>query len=116
MLHYHKNWCIESNIESNTCAFFFTFAVKSRTAQQAKMKWVVNIVFYILQVGGNCKPFYLINLMVFNYCILTILEIKCEGLYCLHNDKLIKYLLHILHLHIPLPGCSDDFLDMEVLF
>lgn len=30
---------------------FHTLAVKSRTAQQAKMKWVVNIVFYILQVS-----------------------------------------------------------------
>lgn len=30
---------------------FHVFAVKSRTAQQAKMKWVVNIVFYILQVN-----------------------------------------------------------------
>lgn len=29
---------------------FHVSAVKSRTAQQAKMKWVVNIVFYILQV------------------------------------------------------------------
>lgn len=29
----------------------YVSAVKSRTAQQAKMKWVVNIVFYILQVN-----------------------------------------------------------------
>uniref|UniRef100_A0A672NHC3 Guided entry of tail-anchored proteins factor 1 n=1 Tax=Sinocyclocheilus grahami TaxID=75366 RepID=A0A672NHC3_SINGR len=27
--------------------------VKSRTSQQAKMKWIVNIVFYILQVGED---------------------------------------------------------------
>ena len=33
------------------CAYII-FSVKSRTAQQAKMKWIVNIVFYILQVGG----------------------------------------------------------------
>lgn len=34
---------------------FHVFAVKSRTAQQAKMKWVVNIVFYILQVTVHLK-------------------------------------------------------------
>ena len=29
------------------------FSVQSRTAQQSKMKWVVNIVFHILQVSGK---------------------------------------------------------------
>lgn len=36
-----------------TVAYFLSIVVKSRTAQQAKMKWVVSIVFYILQVGGG---------------------------------------------------------------
>lgn len=46
---------IKNSVLTLTVMYFLTFAVKSRTAQQAKMKWVVNIVFYILQVGGNFK-------------------------------------------------------------
>lgn len=35
-------------MQSNT---FFLLTVKARTAQLAKIKWVINIVFYILQVS-----------------------------------------------------------------
>lgn len=46
------SWIVTN--ETHSCFFFFSsLTVKSRTAQQAKMKWVVNIVFYILQVGEH---------------------------------------------------------------
>lgn len=121
------------------------FAVKSRTAQQAKMKWVVNIVFYILQVGEYCiekhklilvkysdittvcDPHFFsscmkhllwtLHLMLFMHLILAVLEIECKCWYGCHNDKLRKYLntYYIPTYFFCLSGSSDDLLDMEVL-
>lgn len=34
-------------------SIIFLLTVKARTAQLAKIKWVINIVFYILQVSKS---------------------------------------------------------------
>lgn len=42
---------LDGSCADKICFFFVVLTVKSRTAQQAKMKWMVNIGFYILQVS-----------------------------------------------------------------
>lgn len=55
------------------------------------MKWVVSIVFYILQVGAATSPD------------------PDWGQTCWMKDGVSDWFGH------PLPGCSDDLPDLEVL-